>query len=284
MLSAPKIKAYFTLIRPYGPLIMGATVILGEILAVSRAPTIQELYLGFLTAFFLTSAAFVLNDYVDVEIDRVNSPHKPLPKGTISMNAALIYGISLSTLGLLFPFLLSIDVFFLASFTFIISLLYNLYGKKTGFPGNLMVSFSMAITIVFGAFIVDRAMNSVPMTIFFLIFLSNTGREITKGIADVEGDKRKNVKSVAILFGAKKAAILAAIFYFLTIITGPVFYHSINISKPIIILPAIVGEMGFVYSAYKLLRNQSREVALQVNGQVNIWMILFLVVLFLVTI
>jgi len=280
-MSSSKIKAYFVLIRPYGPIVMGATVVLGELLAISRVPSIQELFFGFLTAFFLTSAAFVLNDYVDIEIDRINAPHKPLPKGVISKGTALIYGVFLLTLGLLFPMFLSIDVFFFAFFTFIISLLYNLYGKKTGFLGNLMVSFCMAITIIFGAYIVERSANQVAILIFFLIFLSNTGREITKGIADAEGDKHKNVKSVALLFGAKKAAVLASIFFCLTTITGPMFYHSLNISNPIIILPTILGEMGFMLSAYKLLHNQSPEGALQVNRQVNIWMIILLVVLIL---
>ena len=281
MFLATKIKAYLILIRPYGPVIMGATVILGEFLAESRVPTIQEFCFGFLTAFFLTSAAFVLNDYIDIEIDRINVPHKPLPKGIISKEAALIYGVFLSILGLFFPLFISIDVFLFAFFTFTISILYNVYGKKTGFLGNLMVSFCMAITIVFGAYIVDGSVNQIPILIFFLIFLSNTGREITKGIADAEGDKRKNVKSVVLLFGKKKAAILASIFYCLTTITGPMFYHSLNISKPFIILPTILGEIGFILSAYKLLRNPSRKVALQVNDQINIWMIILLVVLFL---
>jgi len=281
MFSATKIKAYFVLIRPYGPIVMGATVVLGELIAVSRVPMIQELCFGFLTAFFLTSAAFVLNDYIDIEIDRINAPHKPLPKGVISKDNALIYGVFLLTLGLLFPMFLLIDVFFFAFSIFIISLLYNLYGKKTGFPGNLMVSFCMAITIVFGAYIVERSVNQVAILIFFLIFLSNTGREITKGIADAEGDKQKNVRSVALLFGAKKAAVLASIFFCLTTITGPMFYHSLDISNPIIILPTILGEMGFMLSAYKLLKNQSAEGALQVNRQVNIWMVILLVVLIL---
>ncbi len=89
------------------------------------------------------------------------------------------------------------------------------------------------------------------------------------------------MKSVALLLGAKKAAILASIFYCLTTITGPMFYHSLNISNPIIIIPTILGEIGFVLSAYKLLRNPSQKGALQVNGQINMWMILLLVVLFL---
>jgi geranylgeranylglycerol-phosphate geranylgeranyltransferase len=281
MLIASKLKAYLLLIRPYGPVIMGFTVVLGEYLAISCVPAIHELYLGFLTAFFLTSAAFVLNDYMDIEIDRINSPNKPLPKGILSKDSALIYWILLSTLALFFPLFLSIYVFFFAFFSFIISILYNVYGKKTGFLGNLMVSFCMAISIIFGAFIVDRSINQVSLVIFFLIFLSNTGREITKGIADAEGDKRKNVKSVVLLVGAKKAAIIAAIFYCLTTITGPIFYHSFDISNPLILIPAIVGEIGFIFSAYKLLRTPSREVASQVNRQINIWMVLLLVVLFL---
>ena len=51
-----------------------------------------------------------------------------------------------------------------------------------------------------------------------MAFLSNTGREITKGIVDVKGDSAEKVKTLAVRYGEKKAAIVATVFYVLQLL------------------------------------------------------------------
>jgi len=46
-----------------------------------------------------------------------------------------------------------------------------------------------------------------------MIFLSIVGREITKGISDIEGDSRKGVKTLAVRYGEKKASYAALSFF-----------------------------------------------------------------------
>ena len=279
-----RIRGYIRLIRPIGPLIFGLSVILGEIIACHCVPSTRETVLGFTTAFFLTSSAFVLNDYLDVEIDRINVPNRPLVQGTVSQKAALRYTFALLLVGLLLSALLSIQSLVFAFLAFLISVLYNIYGKKTGLFGNLMVSFCVSISLPFGAQIRGNISNPFVIIIALLIFLSNTGREITKGIADAQGDQVKNVKSVALVYGTRRAAIYASFFYLSTIILGPFFFQTIEISTPILLFLTIIAEAGFLYSSYTLIRSPSRDQALKVNSQINIWMIILLLVLLLNTI
>jgi geranylgeranylglycerol-phosphate geranylgeranyltransferase len=262
-----------------GPIVMGLSVILGEILAYKMMPQVHNAVFGFFTVFFLTSSAFVINDIVDIEIDRINTPQKPLITGDLSKKSASRYGILLFILGLSFSTLLSIHALIFALCAYLLSLLYNLQAKKTGFLGNLLVSLAISTPLPFGALIMRDLTNQFIWLIALLMVLSNTGREITKGIADAEGDNVKKVQSIALVHGSHQAARLAAIFYLLTSIIGPVFFQTLEVSQPILLIPTLIAESGFVYSALILIKTPSREQALKVNTQINIWMMMLLLVL-----
>lgn len=264
-----------------GPIIMGLSVILGEIIVYKTGLQVQEVVFGFFTMFFLTGSAFVVNDVLDIEIDRINAPHRPLITGEMSEKAAIYYGILLAILGLSFSVLLSLHALAFALFAYFLSLLYNLFAKKTGFIGNVLVSLAISTTIPFGAIIMKEINNQFVWLIALLMFLSNTGREITKGIADAAGDRMKKIRSVALVYGPHYAAKLAAVFYVLISIIGPVFFHMIEVSNLSLLIPTILAEAGFVYSSISLIRNPSREQALNVNTQINLWMVMLLLVLLL---
>ena len=40
--------------------------------------------LGFVTGFAICAFSMVVNDYYDIEVDRVNQPTRPLPSGQVS--------------------------------------------------------------------------------------------------------------------------------------------------------------------------------------------------------
>src|SRR5690349_17322350 len=77
-----RLSAYLTLIRPPNTIMIGLAVIIGE--AIEKAPSlpgVQAVVFGFLTASLMMAGTMVANDVYDVEIDKVNSPERPLPSG-----------------------------------------------------------------------------------------------------------------------------------------------------------------------------------------------------------
>lgn len=278
--SLSKISAYAKIIRPVNAVMMGLAVIVGEVAIAGRIPSVFQMLFGFLVSFFLTASAMVMNDIVDIEIDRINAPERPLPSGAISKNVATIFGVLLVFSGVLSAVPISTYAVILAIFTFIISLLYNLYGKKLGLPGNMMVAFCIAVPFLFGGIAVSSTID-ITVTVFFLLaFLASVGREITKGIADIEGDKIKGIKTIALVNGSKIAALGAATFYILPVLITPIPYiwGKIGIFYMLIVL---IVDAGFVYSSIYILRNQSKEAALKVKTQARIWMLLALVAFFI---
>ena len=272
-----RILAYVQIIRPYGPSILGFSVVLGEMIALEDIPPVHQVTLGFWSSFLLAASSFTINDYLDVEIDRVNSPDRPIPAGLISESAALIYGVVLAIGGLALAMSLGRYPFVMALLTFMLSVWYSLHGKQTGLLGNMTVAFCVAQPLTYGAIISTNMLNTTIVMVFLLTFLCNAGREVTKGIADVAGDAAKDVRSVAIIHGPKTAALLASTFFLLTALAGPIisWYSSGDLGSlnNAIMLPILVAEIGFVYSSVYLVRNPNRDHALNVTRQNNIWMI-----------
>jgi len=143
-------------------------------------------------------------------------------------------------------------------------------GEETGFLGNLMVSTCIALPFIYGGVIAGNV--STPLLFSALAFLSNTGREVTKGIVDTEGDRVRNVETIAVAYGVDKAAYLASAFYIVAAVASilPIILHSVsNWYLPFV----AVTDAGLVYSAATLIQNHSRESSRKVKNRVLYYML-----------
>ena len=134
----------------------------------------------------------------------------------------------------------------------------------------------MAMPFLFGGIVVVGYIDVLVAVFFLLAFLANIGREVTKGIADVEGDKLKNIRTVALAKGLRFAAGVAAFFYILPVLLTPLPYIFGRIGIAYVII-VIAVDIGFCYSAISILRRQDKANALKVKTQARYWMILALV-------
>lgn len=271
-----KAFAFIKLIRPVNSVMMGIAVIVGVTLAEKEMlfQLLENLMFGFLTGFFLTGAAMAINDYYDREIDAINEPSRPIPSGTVSPNEVLAFAFTLTFMGfstaLLTGGVPNWNCLAIAFVSWIIVILYVTKGKSTGLLGNLMVSTCIAVPFIYGSFVIGKGL--LPRTIIFvaMVFLSNTGREITKGIVDVQGDKENNVKTIAVLYGEQKAAVVAAVFYFLAVSLTPLPWLLELVSVWFLPLVALT-DIGLASTSISLILNPSRENARRIKNQNLLW-------------
>jgi len=253
---------------------MGFAVLVGAVLA---SPNVSglfwlNLFYGFITGFMLTASSMALNDYYDREIDAINEPNRPVPSGLIKPKEALVFAFSLTAIGFIAAYLTNLFCFVLAVIAWIIFLTYTTVGKRSGLPGNFLVSACVAISLIYGS---AAALNAISLNVLIfapMVFLSNTGREITKGIVDVQGDKTKNIQTLAVRYGEKKAAIAAALFYLFTVLLSPIPWLLNLVSIWFIPLVAIT-DFGLAASSFMLLKDYSKENAKKVKKTVLLWFI-----------
>ncbi|MEM3770113.1 MAG: geranylgeranylglycerol-phosphate geranylgeranyltransferase [Candidatus Bathyarchaeia archaeon] len=271
-----RLAGFVRLMRPVNCLMMGFAVIVGAAIADPKALAGSWSFIyGFFTGFLLTAAAMAINDYYDREIDAINEPSRPIPSGVTKPNEALVFSFSLTALGLAAAALTcaattSIHCFLTALIFWLISLAYATAGKRTGLLGNFLVSACVSAPFVYGSLAVTGNVELNILIFTSMVFLSNTGREITKGIVDIEGDKTRKVKTLAVRYGPRKAAITAATFYLVAVTLTPL-PPILNLVTFWFIPLVAITDAGLVASSIMLLSNYSKENARGIKNRVLIW-------------
>jgi geranylgeranylglycerol-phosphate geranylgeranyltransferase len=270
-----KILGLVRLMRPVNCAMMGFAVFVGAVLAnphLSNANWLNVLY-GFVTGFMLTAASMAINDHYDRTIDAINEPSRPIPSGSVTPREALALVFILSVVGFLFAYITSVLCLTVAVVSWIIVVTYVTVGKRSGLPGNFLVSTCVAIPFIYGSMSI---LSQVQLNVWLfaaMAFLSNTGREITKGIVDVKGDFAEGIKTLAVRHGEKNAAVAASLFYVSAVALTPipVVWNLVSFwFIPIV----FITDLGLVVSSALLLRDYSRENTRKIK---NLVLLLFIV-------
>jgi geranylgeranylglycerol-phosphate geranylgeranyltransferase len=270
------LNAYGTLVRIPNCLLIGLAVIVGEAIALGALPSLAAAVFGFLTASLLLAGTMVLNDIHDIEADRVNTPNRPLPSGKIGTQEAYLLSAVLSSLGILFSILLGPLTLLTALLALVLMVYYNTGGKSTGLLGNAVVSFNVALPFFFGGLAVDN-LRPLLFIFFVLAFLVNMAREIVKGIVDVAGDSLTRVKTLAVWKGPRSAAWASGTL-FVSAVALSFLAPLLDTKVSLLYYPGVIlADIGFLYSAYRLVRDQKPETARVVKKQVLVWILLGLV-------
>jgi len=171
---------------------------------------------AYLTYFFVAAGGNVVNDIFDIEVDKINRPHRALPSGRMTVRQAWTYVAFLSLVGAVFaglngPLGTVIGIVFL-----VVGYAYAAKVKELGIAGNFMVAFSFAFGVIYGSFIYGEQVAAIyipiPSILFFITaFMILQARETIKGAEDVEGDKLRDVRTIARVYGYNAAAAVAAV-------------------------------------------------------------------------
>lgn len=221
-----KLKAVWQLMRLEHGVMLFIAIVIGSLISQKTLYgnvnlPLLNVVLTFFTALFLEASTFALNDYYDLEIDRINKrTDRPLVRGDLSPKSALTIFYVLFPLGLVCSFFVNGTCFIIALVTALISVLYDVRMKKIKLIGNFYIAYIMAIPFIFGGVSVlpnntftIEAINPVIYVVALIAFLAGTGREIMKDVQDFEGDKGRGVRSFPKYIGTRASAGVAAVFY-----------------------------------------------------------------------
>ena len=274
-----KATGYLRLMRPVNCFMMGFAVLVGAVISNRSFEDVvfSSLVYGFITGFTLTAASMVINDFYDKDIDAINEPGRPIPSGLIKPEEALVFASVLTAIGFVAAFLTNTAnplatslCFMTAIISWMVSVAYVTVGKRTGLLGNFLVSACVAIPFIYGSLAVTNRIELNVLIFASMAFLSNTGREITKGIVDVRGDRIRSIQTLAVRYGKKTAASAATLFYLFAVLLSPLPWFLNRVSIWFLPLVAIT-DFGLVASSVSLLRNYSRENARKVKRMVLLW-------------
>ena len=206
-----KISLYGKILRMPGFAALAMPAVIGAISV--GVFDLYSLVLLFCIGGFAVIYGFILNDYSDVELDRLvpELRKKPLVSGEISMKTGILISLILIMLTFLFIFFLwggkELDITKLSSviLLFIAGVLgsvYNIYGKQI-VGSDFLVAISMGFLFLFGALSVGLP-TQLTWVIFILTFNQTLHMNAVEGgIKDIDHDYKMGVKNIALKSGVK---------------------------------------------------------------------------------
>ena len=271
-----KAKAIYDLIRPELPLAGGICVITGQIIVLHTLPTLFIGVMGFLTGFFISSAAMVTNDYFDIEVDRINHPQRPLASGKVTTTELLIITFLFSITGFITAGLLGLVTLIFAIIVWIIAISYNWKLKEYGLIGNIMVGFSVASFFIFGGASVGGLTNGLIWIFGVLAFIFDLGEEIAADAMDMVGDKKRSAKTLPLLYGKQNALRISISLFFLFIAISfiPIAMGWLNKLYSLIFIPM---NISIIYLSLKLYKSRTSEEGRNIIRQLYIILTIFII-------
>jgi len=253
-----KIYGLIKLMRFELPFSAGVCVLMGQLFALGEFSSVFLTMASFFSVFLISASILVLNDYFDVETDRINAPHRPIPSNLVSPSEALYFSILLLAIGIILSYLISNTLFVIAIVLLIVGFLYNRHFKRSGLLGNLMVSFSVGMTFIYGGASVGLPFNKIVLFFGLIAALIDLGEEISADSMDIKGDLLIESNSIAIRFG-KNIALKISGFIFLLVILLSIIPFILNWFSLIYIIPIAIMDLSIAYSTWRLLNSQNEE-------------------------
>ena len=253
----------FKITRPVTSFMAALSVLIGALVIIGKDVIlyIPSLVLSFFTVFFICAGGFVLNDYLDREGDRINHPERPVPSRNLSPRKALVLSTGIFVGGLacvnfLIWFFSPLSVIVVA-IGVVILVSYEVGFKKIGIAGNAMVGILVALTYIFGSFVVLPPSEVLKLNaahiLAILAFCAIMGREIIMDIEDMEGDVKRNTLPRKI--GKKKSAVIASSFLFFAILIGPLPFFPLGLLNLYYLPFLLVGDGILLYSIFIQLQS-----------------------------
>ncbi len=200
-----QLKAIIQMSRPLNCLITFLSVIAAGYLA---SGFINNIYIfiagasGFLTA----AAGNIINDVFDVEIDRINKPHRPMPSGKINKFLVLNIYMFINLVALILAAIININTMMIVVVTVFVMYFYSFLFKKIVLFGNFVIAVLTGLAFIFGGFAVGNYEPAIIPALF--AFQINFIREIVKDIEDVKGDFANQVYTFSVKAGFRNTLLL----------------------------------------------------------------------------
>ncbi len=162
-----------------------------------------------------------LNQIFDVEIDRINKPDRPIPSKKLTKKQVFIISFSLSLCAGLLTIYLGFDYLLIAIAGLAIGGIYTLpqiYAKANIFFSTVVIGIGYGILMFLVGWGVYKPITAIPIWLILFLFTHEVFIALCKDFSDVEGDKQSDIKTIPIIFGKKRGALLCFIFYLLPFI------------------------------------------------------------------
>lgn len=156
-----------------------------------------------LSTLLISNGGFIVNDIIDLDIDRINRPDRPLAAGRIPVRWAWAVYAASTVIGVVLGFIASPPAGIAGLSIATALFLYSAALKKRFVVGHLAIGVMGGLLLPFGGLAMGYLLPTLYT--FPITFLAFFAREVVKTVPDVEGDRAQGVDNFATRFGPQTA-------------------------------------------------------------------------------
>nr|WP_240336997.1 geranylgeranylglycerol-phosphate geranylgeranyltransferase [Rufibacter sp. SYSU D00308] len=218
-------------------------VFVRKFLVFPERPLLQTLTWPFgillLATVFVAAAGYIINDYYDIKIDRINKPERVVVGKALTRRKAMIIHLYLTAMGVLLGALLGVRIGLVLLGVALLLWGYSAQFKKQPFVGNFTIALlSAAMVLVVPLQAGQPSLSAWAYGVF--AFLISLVREIIKDMEDVPGDASFRCRTLPIILGVPKTKwVLYGIIALFLLFTGVVMLNRLH--EPLFIGYLFVG-------------------------------------------
>lgn len=264
-IAIKKIFSLLSVVRGYNIIVLIATLYLAAIFIFSDDNSAKQTLLDphlhyiILANICVIAGGYIINNFYDVQIDRINRPIKHGLDNYIKQETKLSIYFVLNFLGFSFGWLISWRAaLFFSCYIFGIWF-YSHKLKKLPFLGLLSVTI-LTILPFFSLFVYYRNFSKIIFIHAFFLFFIIMAREIVKELENLKGAIVSNYKTIPVVYGEKKSKQLFVFLLILTLIPVIITYEypAFRYMKYYFYLAGIVLVFSGIYIMKAYTKNQYR--------------------------
>ena len=263
------IQAFAQLFRPTLGVI-AALASCATIYTLNSATHAKQYLLTATVLFCMTSASFAIDDYRDVNQDRINHPERPLPSSHLSLQQAWWAALVLFSCALIAAISLGLYPLILVAVSTVLLWNYSHILTYSGILGNAIVAASIASVFFLGSLVAHRPWAMLyPICFLFCYILA---KEIIWDVHDREGDRTQGIVTIANRWGTRTAFLIAWGLLGILMISIPIAFLFLPMAHPflfIIFSPVAPLSLGLALIRYQQQRSPKSYRGLSVWGRLG---------------
>ncbi|GAB6877898.1 geranylgeranylglycerol-phosphate geranylgeranyltransferase [Halorubrum gandharaense] len=196
-------RGLLELTRPGNAVAAGVLTFTGAYVAGGAFETPLLVAAAVLATGLAVGAGNAVNDYFDREIDAVNQPDRPIPRGAVSARGALAFSLVLFAGAVVCALVLPTTAIAIAVVNLLLLVAYTKLFKGLLGLGNVVVGFLTGSTFLFGGAAVGEPLGAAALAV--LAAVATFTREVIKDVEDLAGDREEGLRTLPIAFGERTA-------------------------------------------------------------------------------
>ncbi len=246
-----QVRGAVELMRPGNAVAAGGLTFIGAFVAGGlNAPVPAAI--AVVATVLATGGGNAINDYFDREIDAINQPGRPIPRGAIRPPVALGFSVALFVLAVVLTLLLPLLAIAIAVVNLVALVAYTELFKGLPGVGNALVAYLTGSTFLYGGAAVEGDLATVGI-LFALAASATMAREVVKDVEDIEGDREEGLNTLPIEIGERRSLVVATAFVLFAVLASPIPFALGTFGLPYLaaLVPTVCLMLAAMYRSFR---------------------------------